>query len=118
MKVQLNSLKIIKICEDKQLLISRYQLKMKKFTEFQIKASPSDATFLSIDTEGNDFEALSGINFQVVRPRVIVIEDWEYRDSIGVSSKIKNFLPQNGYALKTWTGSICVSLENSYAREV
>lgn len=100
------------------LFISSYQLKMRKLSEFQIKASPSDATFLSIDTEGNDFEVLSGIDFQVFRPRVIVIEDWEYRDSIGVSSKIKTFLHQNGYALKTWTGSSCVYLENSYAREV
>ena len=54
---------------------------------------PRDFDFLSVDTEGSEFEILNNFNFDMYRPKVIVVEHnyTEARD------KIYSLLKSNGY---------------------
>jgi FkbM family methyltransferase len=64
----------------------------KRFAE--IIGSQEIIDFLSIDTEGSEFEILKSINFNKVRFRCIAVEN-NYQNR-----KIYNFLKNKGYNLK------------------
>ena len=49
--------------------------------------------YLSIDTEGTEFEILKSLNFEIYRPKVITIEH-NYKD---YRKKIFNFLQEKKY---------------------
>jgi Methyltransferase FkbM domain len=60
-----------------------------------IKMRPSEATLLTIDAEGMDFEILSSIDFDVIYPKVICVEAWGHSQE----SRIREFLHQKNYSL-------------------
>jgi FkbM family methyltransferase len=55
---------------------------------------PSSFDFLSIDTEGSEFEIIENFNLNKYRPRVITVE---YAGDKLIASKLKNLLTQYGY---------------------
>lgn len=66
-------------------------------SEFMPSMRPSEPTFLSIDIEGADYDALCSINWEKTRPRVICVEEWP--DSSAFSD-IGKLLVGLGYELK------------------
>ncbi len=58
---------------------------------------PSDATFLSLDIEGTEYEALNSIDWEVTTPRVICIEEWDGAD---IQGRIAGLLTEKVMNLK------------------
>ena len=57
------------------------------------KNNIKEIDYLSIDTEGTEFEILKSLNFEIYRPKVITIEH-NYKD---YRKKIFNFLQEKKY---------------------
>jgi hypothetical protein len=72
---------------------------------------PSDATFLSIDIEGAEFEALSSIDWEVTTPRVICVEEWDRAD---VQGRIAGLLTEKGYVLKERTALSAIYVHQNW----
>ena len=72
----------------------------KIFEELNI---PSRFDLLSIDVEGNDYKALTGINFSKYQPSAIVIEDHAFDINNPQSSSIHTFLSANNYQLYSFS---------------
>ena len=68
-------------------------------TIFEELNVPSKFDLLSIDIEGNDYKALTGINFSKYRPTSIVIEDHGFDINDPYSSAIHTFLSAKNYRL-------------------
>jgi hypothetical protein len=85
-------------------------------SDFMPKMKPSDPTLLSIDIEGADYIALSSINWEKSKPRVICVEEWPGSSTI---SEIGSLLIGHGYKLmekselssiyvhETWNEKVC-----------
>jgi FkbM family methyltransferase len=41
--------------------------------------APSDFSILAVDTEGNDYEVLRGLDFDRFRPRIVLTEEWVWQ---------------------------------------
>ena len=87
-----------------------YELESIKLSDTDIKLSPSQPSFLSIDVEGADLEVLNSVNWTKIRPRVVCIE--EIGDSN--SKLIKEKLLSEGYSLVEDSGISKIYLHNSY----
>lgn len=72
---------------------TEYFVPTKTFAEIFDQNGVTDIDFLSLDIEGMELSALKGIDFDVVRPKTILVEDW---DEKGISS----FLLDKGYELE------------------
>jgi FkbM family methyltransferase len=55
---------------------------------------PSNLDYLSIDTEGTEFEVLEGLNFQMFNFKVVTVE---IAGDVDKGLKIKKFLEDNGF---------------------
>lgn len=60
--------------------------------------------FLSIDAEGNDFEVLRSLNFQVYQPTVVAIESNKTVLKDVLKTQEYLFLKEIGYDLAAWCG--------------
>jgi FkbM family methyltransferase len=82
------------------LLLQRYDVEILPLTEiYRATLFPAPVDLLSIDTEGWGLDVLRGIDFAVLRPRVIVIEMNGGRED----AEIRQFVLGEGYeALKTY----------------
>ncbi len=76
-------------------LIAVKRFKVMRLDSFQLRAHPSEATFLSIDVEGKDLEVLQSNNWNVYLPRVICIEVWSRNNEY--ESQIIQLLESVGY---------------------
>ncbi len=72
---------------------------------------PSDATFLSLDIEGAEYEALNSIDWEVTTPRVICIEEWDGAD---IQGRIAGLLTEKGYELKERTGLSAIYVHQNW----
>jgi hypothetical protein len=79
-------------------VIAEYDVKTLKFEEIfnDFKSTPK-IDFLSIDTEGSEFEILQSIDFSRYRPLVICIEHNFHKAN---RIRYKKLLQHNGYKLK------------------
>lgn len=59
---------------------------------------------LSIDVEGVDLQVLKGLDFEVYRPKIIVIESWLTKMEDILASEKHLFLKSKGYELFNWVG--------------
>lgn len=64
-------------------------------TNLLIKNNITSVDFMSIDTEGSEFNIIKGIDFNKIKIKVLLIEN-NYNDI-----NIKNFLLENGYSYHT-----------------
>jgi hypothetical protein len=78
-------------------LRTRTSMKVIPASEIAPPMNPSDPTFLSIDIEGAEYDALCSINWDVTTPRVICVEQWEGTDANG---KIAGLLSEKGYEFR------------------
>lgn len=75
---------------------------------------PSDATFLSIDIEGAEYEALNSIDWELTTPRVICVEEWEGSEAQG---KIAGLLTEKGYELRERTALSAIYVHRAWNQE-
>ena len=72
-------------------LRSRTSMKVIPTSVLAPPMTPFNATFLSIDIEGAEYEALYSINWEITTPRVICVEEW---DGALEQSKIASLLTE------------------------
>jgi FkbM family methyltransferase len=80
--------------EDEEIVTTRTLTSI--LDEYWTEGRPVD--LLSIDVEGQDFQVLKGLDFDRYRPKIIVIETWEF-DRI-YETDIFIFLTEKGYRLR------------------
>lgn len=73
---------------------------------------PRDIGFLSIDTEGMDYEVLSALDFERFVPRIVVSED--YPLNVDKHNKKYRLMLDNEYALYTMSGCNSVWIRNEW----
>ena len=93
-------------------LRSRTSMKVIPTSVLAPPMTPYDATFLSIDIEGAEYEALSSINWGVTTPRVICVEEWDGADA---QRKIAGLLTEKGYVLKERTALSAIYVHKSWS---
>jgi len=58
---------------------------------------------LSIDVEGMDFRVLNSLDFELYKPKIIIIEDHNTNIETILKTNIWIFLNHKGYVLRSWT---------------
>ena len=78
------------------------EIKVKTTTLNQIleENKISKIDFITIDTEGHEYEVLEGFNLNKYSPKVLIIED----NSLIINKKIDKYMSNNGYSLFNRTG--------------
>ena len=94
-------------------LRSRTSMKMHLASKFAPPMAPSEPTFLSIDIEGAEYEALCSINWELTTPRVICVEEWEGADTNG---KIAKLLFENGYEIRERSALSAIYVHKSWSQ--
>ena len=72
--------------------------------------------FLSIDAEGNDFEVLKSLNFQVYQPTVVAIESNKTMLEDVLKTQEYLFLKDIGYGLVAWCGLTLILKMKAFTR--
>ncbi|MEM4360234.1 MAG: FkbM family methyltransferase [Candidatus Bilamarchaeaceae archaeon] len=74
--------------------------------------------FLSIDTEGNDFNVLLSFDIKKIRPQIIIVESFCYNIFDDLNTEITKYLRDNDYFYfcKTVTNTFYISKEFAYER--
>ncbi|ASW04888.1 FkbM family methyltransferase [Rhizobium sp. 11515TR] len=67
---------------------------------FETHSEGREIDFLNIDIENVDYDALSGNDWQIFRPKVIAIEDLGFRLNQPENSSIHMFLSARGYRME------------------
>jgi hypothetical protein len=88
-------------------------MKMHLASKFAPPMAPSEPTFLSIDIEGAEYEALCSINWELTTPRVICVEEWEGADTNG---KIAKLLFENGYEIRERSALSAIYVHKSWSQ--
>ena len=96
-------------------LIAVENLDIKRLDSLRIKANPLEASLLSIDVEGKDFDVLSSNNWSQYLPRVICIETWS--DHGEDEAKIQDLLSNNGYKLVSQVSLSKIYVHMKYLQE-
>jgi len=73
--------------------------------------------FLSIDAEGNDFEVLKSLNFQVYQPTVVAIESNKMILEDVLKTQEYIFLKKIGYDLVAWCGLTLILKNKAFTRQ-
>jgi FkbM family methyltransferase len=72
--------------------------------------------FLSIDAEGNDFEVLQSLNFEVYKPVVVAIETQEKFLNKVIETEEFIFLKNKGYDLIAWCGLTLIFANKNFSK--
>jgi FkbM family methyltransferase len=71
---------------------------------------------LSIDVEGVDVKVLKSIDYRIIRPKVIIIEDWDFAYSTLSENEIVRFLREKGYVFYSYFALNLIFLESGFLR--
>lgn len=94
--------------------ISRKKKIVKPLSDIVPFVSPLDASMLSVDVEGFDLEVLKSNNWEIFRPRVICVEEWESIRLDSSESEIDVFLLSLNYERVTDSTISKIYVEKSY----
>jgi len=88
--------------EDNYIKAKTIKVEMHSFGEIASENALSDITLMSIDVEGYEEEVLKGIDFRMVRPKVILIENCR---KLAGDESIRKILFNAGYvfSMRIWT---------------
>ena len=92
-----NSTTVQELAEKQEKKLGFYLVRKVNIKNIPIKSlAPlmmENLTLLSIDTEGRDFEILQGLDFSIIKPKVICVEAWTKNEE----NEIAGLLFRNGY---------------------
>ena len=83
-----------------------------KIRSLGLATTPLEPYLLDIDTEGNELSILESIDWNLFKPRVIAIEEWE--SPIYVPTAVRNYLEKLGYALESRTVVTSIYVHREY----
>lgn len=92
-----NSTTVQELAEKQSSTRGFYLVRQKRIKNINTKDLPNlsreRVILLSIDTEGRDLEIITSLDFERIRPKVIVLEAWTSK----VQKEIEDFLARKGY---------------------
>ena len=99
--------------EDSHLKARTIEVEMRPLMDVMNEFGIRDVDLMSIDVEGYEAEVLAGIDFDAVKPKIILIENCR---RLGGDKDIRNVLLDAGYvfAMRIWTADD-VFLEKTFA---
>ncbi|MGB4811059.1 MAG: FkbM family methyltransferase [Methylophilaceae bacterium] len=80
--------------------IKEIRVKTDLLTRILLDRGISQVDFLTLDVEGHELSALSGLSFEQIKPRILIIED----NSLGASDEVKEFMSAHSYVRFKRTG--------------
>ena len=83
-------------------------------SDFMPGMRPSEPTFLSIDIEGADYDALFSIDWEKTKPRVICVEEWPGSSTF---SDIGRLLAGHDYELKERSALSSIYVHQSWSKQ-
>jgi len=88
--------------EDGHLASKTIEAKMRPFSEIATENGLNEISLMSIDVEGYEVEVLKGIDFSIMRPKVILIENCR---KLAGDESIRKILFKAGYVftMRIWT---------------
>ena len=95
-------------------LLSRKKKIVKPLSDIVPFVSPLDASLLTVDVEGFDLEVLQSNNWEIFRPRVICVEEWESIRFDSSKSEIEVFLLSLNYEKVADSKVSKINVEKSY----
>jgi hypothetical protein len=96
-------------------LVNSYKVITKPLSQITRIYNVTEPFFLSIDTEGKDYEVLKSFNFANSRPRIICIEEYESPLS-GQKSQVNRLLKRKLYTLVSRTKYSSIYCCNYYLK--
>jgi len=98
-------------------------LKKIKITAFKLqtlldKLNISHIDFLNIDVEGSDYKAISSLNLNKIRPKMICIEENRYDIKEIINDKIQDLMSSNNYFLFSRLGVSSIYVDNHSKSEM
>lgn len=93
-------------------LIAKRKVSQMKVSDLNVKMSPYEATFISIDAEGADLDILKSISWSNCKPRVCCVEEWADRHN--PSENVTDFLTAQGYKLVSNLSPSLIFVANEY----
>lgn len=97
-------------------LLTHQKIAVKPLADILTENLPANQTIdlMNIDIEGFDLQALESNNWDLYRPRVILIEDYTVNDSKHQASKIFLFLKKKGYIFHSQMFDTSLYVEKSF----
>lgn len=80
--------------------IKKIKVKTKRLDDILMDYGYKNIDFMTIDVEGHEMSVLSGMEFKLTRPRILIIED----NSNGDDCKVKEFMRKFSYVRFNRTG--------------
>jgi len=80
--------------------IKKITVKTARLDDILLEYGMTEIDFLTIDVEGHEMSVLSGMSFDRIRPKIVIIED----NSIGADTKVKKLMKSVGYTRFKKTG--------------
>jgi len=74
--------------------------------------------FLNIDVEGSDYKAISSLNLNKIRPKMICIEENKYNIKDILNEKIQTFMNSNNYLFFARIGVSSIYIDNNLKSEI
>ena len=98
------------------LLLSKRKVRQIRLSELDLRLTPHEPTFVSIDAEGADLDILKGFPWTISRPRVFCIEEWA--DRVNPTDNVTNFLVAQGYTLKENLSPSLIFVADEYLQKM
>lgn len=92
-------------------LVESKKVKSQTLTEILRINNVNEIEFLSIDVEGNELNVLKSLDFNLYKPKAILVESFNYEIDIDKSTTVSNYLYDNGYLYlsKTLTNTLYIN---------
>ena len=93
--------------------LKKIKIKAYKLQTLLEKLNIKHIDFLNIDAEGSDYNVITSLNLNTIRPKMICIEENKYNIDNIINNKIQNFMQSNSYFFFSKIGVTSVYIDNS-----
>ena len=94
-------------------LVKKIKRKQIRLDSLNISLTPAQPSFITIDVEGADLEVLKSNDWNRIRPRVLVVEEWS--DKSNMDETVTDFLDSKGYMIVKNLSPSLVFVEKEWA---
>lgn len=86
---------------DQYKIIDEVKIQTSTLSEVLMKFLPKDnkIDFMSVDVEGYDLNVLKSNNWEIYRPTIVLVEDFDFTFNSSANSKVFTFMADIGYKL-------------------